>query len=180
MFNNLIYDRFQGGMIMFTVLLSTSLILISQIVILDKSYLALKSYTSLNPESTAVRKSGSGKRNSITEFSADFGKSQCQKHGISAKISNFVGTAEKTAYNLFLNELGALSTSPLLSMASNIHVVYTLFVITMWIYHVTTGRFWYTFFFIYISLFSSAVEIGFLEKSALTNIANEIAASCTN
>ena len=59
----------------------------------------------------------------------------------------------------------------------NIHVGYTMFVIVVWIYYAfTSGGQWLSFVLIYTALFASAIEVGFLEKSSLLVICNEIIA----
>jgi len=183
MYNNLIYDRFQGGLIIFSLVLSTTLILIAQIITLNKSHLALKSYS--NQDSSTSKKSGGGGggRRSITadasafDFAGEYGNNQSQRGGVSAKFTQSLSDLKKFGYNMFSNELGALSTSRILSIGASIHVCTTMFVIIVWVYYAMTGRDWYTFFLIYIALFASAVEIGFLEHAALNDIAKEISAA---
>jgi len=180
MYSDLIRDRFQDALITTTVIVATTLMLVSQMIVLDKSYLALKSYS--KQETSAVRKSSGGsKRKSLKhpdavtfDFSGDMNGIRGQRSGMVARIFKISESIEKYCGELFGNELGALSTSRILSIGANIHVGYTLFVIIVWIYYAASGGNWYCFFLIYLSLFSSAVEVGYLEPSELNDIADEI------
>ena len=178
MHSDLIRDRLQDGLITISVLLSTTLMLISQIIVHDKSYLALKSYS--KQETSTVKKSSGGSRRkplinadiNAFDFSSDYSSSQ--RRGILAKIFQISENVKKYGVELFGNELGALSTSRILSIGASIHVGYTLCVVLVWIYYAASGGNWYSFLLIYLSLFSSAVEVGYLEPSTLNDIADEI------
>lgn len=179
MYENIIYDRFQGGIITITVLVTTVLLLISQIIILDRSHLALKSHCHQFPppsKKSSSRKIGRNSNEGLFNFSRNHGSNQSsQTSGIFAKLSSHVSWIKKSGCELLANELGALSTSRILSICANIHVGYTMLVKAVWIYYVFTGgRQWFSFVLVYVALLLSAVEVGFLEKSSLTIIAKEI------
>ena len=184
MYENLIYDSFQGGLITTTVILSTMLLLISQIIVLDKSHLALKSFSQQLPpisKKASTRKLGKTDTTNISDFPAKYDNSQGiliqQRNGIFAKLSSCIDWIKKSICELLANELGALSTSRTLSICANIHVGYTMFVIVVWIYYaLTSGGQWLSFVLIYTALFASAIEVGFLEKGSLLVISKEISA----
>jgi hypothetical protein len=183
-YENLIYDRFQCGLITMTVILSTMLLLISQIIVLDKSHLALKSFSQQLPpisKKASTRKIGKNDTTNLFDFPVKYDNSQGiqiqQRNGIFAKLSSCIDWIKRGVYELLANELGALSTSRILSICANIHVVYTMFVIVVWIYYAfTSGGQWLSFVLIYTALFASAIEVGFLEKSSLLVICNDIIA----
>lgn len=182
MFENLVCDQFLGFIVVSSVLFSTSVILISQVITLDKSYLALKGYVN-NHESTLIgsaskksgRKSSTHAESISFDFPIDYSyrRNQNQSRGIVNTLQRW----KKSGYELFSNELGALTTSRILSICANAHLAFSLFVTIAWLIFILLGRDWYALVLVYIALFASALEIGFLDRHAMGNIAREINAA---
>ena len=198
MFDSLIHDRFLGFVIVCTVALTTALVLLSQMIILDKGRLALKCHSILvNQEllgsgseggssSSTSKRSGGGKRTSMsnTSTSSDM-YDNLGRYGVKGSSSsinrrtrlNQITTELKLwGCDIFSNELGALSTSRVLSICANIHITYSLFVSFALAIYAFIGWNWYCLILVYISMFSSAMEIGFIEHSKLNTVAKEISA----
>ncbi len=184
MYDNLIRDRLQDGLITATVLLTTTLLLVSQILVLDKSYLALRSFSESQDAAASLKRSsgsGGGSRRkpktlgaSDFDFSRDYNNTSQQRRGVMGKIYGMGEKVKKYCVELLSNELGALSTSRILSIGANIHVAYTLLVVVIWMHYAITGGNWYMFFLIYLALFSSAVEVGYLDSATVYDIADTI------
>ncbi len=182
MFYTLVYDRFLGFIVVSSVLFSTSVILISQVITLDKSYLALKGYVSnheTNSSSSVMKKPGRKSNTHTESITFDFPEGY-NNNGNLNQSRGFVNSLErwkKSVYELFSNELGALTTSRVLSICANAHLTFSLLVTLTWLLFIVLGRDWYALVLVYIALFASALEIGFLDRHALGNIAREINAT---
>lgn len=177
-YENLMFDHFQGFLITFTVFISTFFILLSQIIITDKSALALKSYSQQMPQ--VSKKSSMRKAGNKNDFGMDYGgqSTNTSNSGVLMEIKTIKTRLERKGLELLSNELGALSTSHILSVCARFHMIYTTIIIAVWIYYaVMNGEDWFCFILIYAALFSSAVEVGYLEKNALAKISGEIISS---
>ena len=173
-YENLMFDHFQGFLITFTVFISTFFILLSQIIITDKSALALKSYSQQMPQ--VSKKSSMRKSGNKNDFGMDYGTNT--NRGLLSEIRTLKTKLERKGLELLSNELGALSTSHILSVCARFHMIYTTIIIAVWIYYaaVMNGEDWFCFILIYAAL-ASAVEVGYLEKNALAKISGEIISS---
>mmetsp|Transcript_20384 Transcript_20384/g.30070 ORF Transcript_20384/g.30070 Transcript_20384/m.30070 type:complete len:703 (+) Transcript_20384:135-2243(+) len=194
MFDTLLNDRLLGFVIIAAVVFSSTVILISQAITLDKSQLALKGFlrnddissglsgSSSNSNSNSNSNKRSGKKTSTnSEITFDYGnkKDQDQNYGWS-KITSIHEKWKKYAYEIFSNELGALTTSRILSICANAHLGFCIFVTIIWMVYIVLGKEWYALVLIYIALFASALEIGFLDRNVLENIAIEISTTQKN
>lgn len=180
MYNTLVRDTFQGGLIYLTVFVCTLIILISQMIVLNRSHLALGSYTRQLPlmpkKSNATRKVGNKNEilNTLDSHGESGGCNPSLMGGIMNKISTCTDQIMKRVHDVLANELGALSTSRILAWCAGVHIAYTILIVIVWAYYAFTGKEWHSFVLLYLALFGSSVEIGYLDKGALSNISDEI------
>jgi hypothetical protein len=177
MYNTLVHDTFQGGLIYLTVFVCTCIILFSQMIVLNRSHLALGSYSrqiGLMPKKSSARKVGTKNESSECDGHEESSHNQARMIGIIAKISKFSEQMMKHLHNVLANELGALSTSRILAACAGVHIVYTIVIVILWAYYAFTGKEWKSFALLYLALFGSSVEIGYLERGVLSNVSDEI------
>lgn len=182
MFDTLLNDRLLGFVVIAAVVFSSTVILISQAITLDKSQLALKGFlrnddisSGLSSNKRSGRKSTTNNETSF-DFPVDYGNknNQIQIYGFWANISADLERWKTCAFEIVSNELGALTTSRILSICANAHLAFSIFVTIIWLVYIVLGKEWYALVLIYIALFASALEIGFLDRNVLGNIAREI------
>lgn len=179
MYSNLVHDTFQGGLIYITAFVTTFIILISQMIVLNRSHLALQSYshtTGMPSKKLNVKKFGTNKNESHAfDFSGENGSDPSQQsYGQREKIFMFVEQIKKRVQNVLENELGALSTSRVLAVCACVQVTWTIIVIIVWGYYACMGKEWHSFVLLYLALFGSSVEIGYPDKRVLSKISDEI------
>lgn len=182
MYHTLRHDAFQGGLIYLTVLVCTCIILVSQMIVLNRSHLALGSYSrqlGWMPKKSNSRKGGNHKHEKTTcDDHGESGGGGCnhtnQTDGIVAKCSTLMEQIVEQVHDVLANELGSLSTSRILAMCASVHISYTIFIVIIWAYYALSGKEWQSFALLYLALFGSSVEIGYLEKGGLASVSDEI------
>lgn len=173
MYDNLMKDYVSIIIVCLSVTLVTTLILLAQAVALDKSFLALKGYMHFDAtngprtSSTNSVKKG-GKKHSSGNDNKDDSMLKCF-YNVSSHI-------HQMGASMFVNELGALSSSRILAVCSHVHVMFSLFLIVVWILYSLCGKNCYALVLTFIAVFNSAgaMEIGLVEFDELESIAKEI------
>lgn len=197
MYDGLVKDWVSIMIVGISVVLVTTLILLAQAVALDKSFLALKSYVyfdsinggtskGMDGSNTSGSSSGSTKKGGKRYSSGNDNKNDFSFFGTREPMSWKRSTLKylhelsnhvyETGVSMFTNELGALSSSRILAVCSHIHVLFSLFLIVVWILYSLFGKNCYALVLTFIAVFNSAgaMEIGLVEFDELESIAKEI------
>eukprot|EP00551_Chaetoceros_affinis_P010057 CAMPEP_0203671452 /NCGR_PEP_ID=MMETSP0090-20130426/7234_1 /ASSEMBLY_ACC=CAM_ASM_001088 /TAXON_ID=426623 /ORGANISM="Chaetoceros affinis, Strain CCMP159" /LENGTH=650 /DNA_ID=CAMNT_0050536529 /DNA_START=481 /DNA_END=2433 /DNA_ORIENTATION=+ len=190
MFDNLIQDRFAGYVIGISVVMISALVLLGQIVVLDKSSLSLEAYNCIQGskrnshklnDGHSGRKGGGGKRSSSANShdtnsfwndnngSGGNGQNNEKKRNVLSDVRNFV-------YRTFSLELGALSTSRILSFIFTVYTVHVILVVIFAMFYSLTGRDWYPLVLTLVAIFTAAggSDVDTADFDELESIASEI------
>ena len=195
MFDNLIQDRFAGYIIAFSVVITSAMMLLGQIVILDKSSLSLEAHSYIQGNKNNVikssdghnnhRRSGGGRRATNNGNTSDnlhlwndkggnsgSGLSNDKKKHILSDMRDFI-------YEIFSKELGALSTSRILSFIFCVYSAHALLVVVLAVFYSSTGRDWYPLVLTLIAIFTAAggSDVDTADFDELEGIAGEINAA---
>ncbi len=173
MYDNLIQDHFVGNVITLSVVITSIMMLLGQIIVLDRNTLALEANNyiqSYGNESSFLRKGG---RNIV--WSDDVGYTNTQKKNIFSKLRNSV-------YQAFSMEKGALSTSGILSIIFSVCAIYATIIVILILLYGSMGRDCYPFVLTLIAIFTAAggSDVDTLDFDEIDEIAEEINAAHKN
>ena len=192
MFNNSIKDCLAGYVISLSVIATSAMMLLGQVVVLDKSSLSLEAYNynqgnkrSNNNRSNDGhhhRKGGGGKRtnssngndaNSFWNDGGDRSRNNEKEKRMLSHMKNFV-------YRSFSLELGALSTSRILSFVFTVYTIHSVLVVALTMFYSSTGRDWYPLVLTLIAIFTAAggSDVDTADFEELESIAFEINSAC--
>ena len=178
MYDRLIYDSFLMWVIGIITILITFLVLLSSAVTLDRSYLAMKAFLYQEEASGSSKRSGMKKGGQLDfDFSEFLAQSPDIKKGPFATLKQMMSTFKKSVYSVFVDEVGPLSTSHILSICSSIHLGISIFVTVLFLFYYITGRYWHPLVVIYLSLFSTVFELGAIDSFGLQSLADVISLS---
>ena len=153
MFENLIYDHLEANLITFSIVITSSLMLLCQLLVLDRSSLSLEAHNyvqgisnNVMRTSDSVHRRGGKKHGSIGNESHKFWKENVS-NGANATLGdtkrNLSTDIKDAVYEYFSLEIGALSTSHILSYIFYAYATHALIVVMLAIFYFVTGRDWY-------------------------------------
>lgn len=166
MFDNLIYDHLAANLITISIIVTSSSMLLCQLLVLDRSSLSLEAHNCVQGVSNnAMRTSDSihrrgGKKH--TSSGHEFHKfwNENTSSGANATLGdmkrNLLTDIKDAVYGYFSLEIGALSTSHILSYIFYAYTTHALIVVMLAMFYFATGRDWYPLVLTLIAIFTAA------------------------
>jgi hypothetical protein len=192
MFDNLIQDRLAGFIIALSVIVTSTMMLLGQVVVLDKSALSFEAHNYIQGNGTnsmkssdghnhkrgGGRRTNSGNGNDALHLWNDNGGSGGNTPN-SDKKKSMLSSMREFVYKTFSLELGALSTSRILSFIFCVYAVQAILVVILAIVYSSTGKDWYPLVLTLIAVFTAAggSDVDTADFDELEGIANEINAA---
>jgi hypothetical protein len=182
MYDNLIIDHFVGNVITFSVFIASIMMLLGQIIVLDRSALALEAtnYIQIDGnESSCLRKGGRRVNNSTNDSHFVWNDNVGNTFDKCSSKKSFFSKLRNSIYQSFSMELGALSTSGILSIIFNVCAIYSTIIVMLILWYGVMGRDNYPFIVTLIAIFTAAggSDVDALDFDEIDDIAEEINAA---
>ncbi len=187
MFDNLIYDHLVANFITFSVMVTSLLMLLGQVVVLDRSSLSLEAHNYVQGISTGTGKVfDSSHKRGWKKFNSSFGNESHKFRNDNLKTSGNTHSSIKkwmlfaniknAVYECFSLEIGALSTSQTLCYIFYAYTVHALIIVLLAIFYCSTGRDWYPLILVLFAVFTAAggSDVDTADFDELHEIAREI------
>ncbi len=173
-FENLIYDRLAANMILLSIVITSALNLLGQLLVVDRCSLSLEAYNFIQQAqaSDSLLKRGGKKFNSNNNESYKFLN---ESPSIDSN-KNLLRRIRLVVYKCFSLEFGALSTSNMLSYIFYAYTVHALIIVLLAILYSSTGRDWYPLVLTLIAIFTAAggSDVDTADFDEVDEIAREI------
>ena len=185
MFENLIQDRLVGNFIALSVIVTSMMMLLGQIVVLDRSSLSLEGYNYIQGYGNDghTHKRGGKRANNMSgsdtnHFWNDNGGNTMYAQN-NEKKKSFVSDIRDYIYETFSLEMGALSTSRILSFIFGVYAVHAILVVILTLFYSIMGKDCYPLVLSLIAIFTAAggSDVDTLDFDEIEDIANEINAA---
>lgn len=133
LFDSLIRDRLVGNIIILSVLVSTMMILLAHIVVVDRTSLSFEAINYIQGYSTnGVRVGRRASNNS--------GSDSWNENNGNEKKRNVFYTIRDWVYEVFSKEMGALSTSQIMSFIFNVFAIHSMTIMVLTCFYFVSER----------------------------------------